>query len=164
MLLNSAKRELQKGCWHCCCCINKWRNIMLRCHWALLSPGSVPDSVGRAAVQSESMRLFLWTAAFVLTKQNATHWLMLLLSQFALMPHKKKKPMKGFGVVFYFHQQCGFLINVNVNTLRKAWSIDGLDLWSTRETLCVLWILFAESESSREEHKQWMWLKSCLSL
>lgn len=40
----------------------------------LLSPGCVPDSLGRAAFRSAS-RLFLWTAAFVLTKQIATQQL-----------------------------------------------------------------------------------------
>lgn len=42
----------------------------------LPSPGCVPDSVGRTAFQSAS-RLFLWTAAFVLTKQIATQRLIL---------------------------------------------------------------------------------------
>lgn len=40
------------------------------------SPGCVPDSLGRAAFRSAS-RLFLWTAAFVLTKQFATQQLIL---------------------------------------------------------------------------------------
>lgn len=63
--------------------VNKhWGNIMPHCKQLSspllpsppLSAGSVPDSVGRAAVQSQS-RFFLWTAAFALTKQNATQQL-----------------------------------------------------------------------------------------
>lgn len=41
-----------------------------------LSPGCVPDSVGRVVFHSAS-RLFLWTAAFVLTQQIATQRLIL---------------------------------------------------------------------------------------
>lgn len=77
------------------------RNIMLHCHQLsspLLSPGSVPDSVGRAAIQSES-RLFLWTAAFALTKQNATHWLM--LCSHSCFKGTQKTSLKEFGLVFY---------------------------------------------------------------
>lgn len=83
------------------------RNIMLLS--PLLSPGSVPDSVGRAAIQSQS-RLFLWTAAFVLTKQNATHWLM--LCSHSCFKGTQKTSLKEFGFFFYYYyfcQQCCFL-------------------------------------------------------
>lgn len=118
------------------------RNTMLHCHRPpLLSPDSVPDSVGRAAIQSES-RLFLWAAALVLTKQNATHGLM--LCSHSCFKGNQRTLLERIWILFsYFCQQscfppafCFFLYAIMwmwMCVREKVWSIDrchlGLNSW-----------------------------------
>lgn len=115
--------------------VNKhWGNIMPHCKQLSspllpsppLSAGSVPDSVGRAAVQSES-RFFLWTAAFALTKQNATQQL-ISCSQSRL---RSTSCLKEFRFLIPPPFSRCILLSAKVSLPRRVWALChlGVNSW-----------------------------------
>lgn len=113
-----------------------------------LSPGCVPDSLGRVAFRSAS-RLFLWTAAFVLTKQIATQQLISSSDSYFEPSHNifsqsfpLKCPINKYEIITVFGEGSWLFLFV-----QSCWQrVKHTEMCTNHE--CLMWLTWWAAEES----------------